>query len=240
MTSSNQQAILKLKPSDEFFSHFRFSQLGKNAADDEYLCLQCIEFFGSVKDLLHEITSIKPVGSIAKTIDFPFSANTNENASGVLQYLSTLSVPRVAESFYLSSSPSKENHFKFNIFLNDQSVWTSDGVKHQKHSEYPNGNICISFKGGFQFRPSGYKIKFGDRLIPKSWKITGRMDDYRKIVLSTPKNETSSLEYFSGPISTNEYFICFDIFQTNLNFDGTNSFSIAYLEFFGTLKRFNE
>jgi hypothetical protein len=157
------------------------------------------------------------------------------NKIGLFVFLFSHESSRILKYFTMRRSRSLENTSLLNLFISDNSNWTSDNNKKSYFS--------ITFSQGFAFQLEGYRIRSSDRYFPKSWILVGITENQKKIKIHTIKNETSLSSSFADKlfdVPNIPRYIGLKFIQIAENFEGTHHLSLSGVEFYGTLSKIQQ
>jgi hypothetical protein len=218
----------------DLFSTFRFTMIGSNSHNETVLYLEQFDLKGHLIDSSESISSLKALASIIPpSIDaltkyhFQISEPTH---SGLLSFLSRFPSKIALNHFSLYQSSTVQGTCTFNLFLQNNTVWTSNDMT-QSYIKF----ILLS---NLSFQIEGYKIKSGEKYFPQSWKVEGITAQENYILIDEQTNNhklCSKFTEFTFPIQEYQQFIGFKVTQTNTNKEGTEHFSLSTIEFFGIL-----
>jgi hypothetical protein len=214
---------------NNLYSSFRFTMTGNNSNNKKKLYLEQFDIFGvlvdspeSIASLRKLVSNVKPAVHPSAKYSFPISQTMH---LGLFNFLSGFSSRSALNTFSIIRSDTAQGTSVFNLFLWDDSVWTSEDGK--------DNYFSFMFMFGFAFNIEGYKIRSGSSLFPKSWKVEGITAKRKFVLIDEQKNKSSLCSRFAEctfPIKSLKLLTEFIVTQTNKNLNRTLHFHLSDID----------
>lgn len=156
---------------------------------------------------------------------------------GLFNFITTFSISTSMKFFSFIRSPTEPNTSLFNLFIWDDSCWTSQEV------EEPY--LSFMLNNGFSFSLAGYRLRSSDKFFPRAWTLSGITPSRKEFEIETRKDEQGLLKPYSevsyqvDPKFFQSKLRGFRICQNGPNSQNTKNFSLSGIEFFGILETFH-